>query len=648
MRLVSATVQNFRSVEDSGKLTFKQVTCLVGKNESGKTALLKALHKLRPANLRDEKYEPSRDYPKRRWRPGIAVPAEPPVVTAEWELTPAELATLEAKFGRGSITSRTVTLRKGYDNISHFRVSYDEAATAAALLRKAGLAADDFPEGAKTSTLQDLSNTLAGITDKSPNHKLLAERLASAFPDGAAKAVLGVVDKLTPGFLYFDQYLRLPGEVSVDALLQRRKENRLTDQDQIFLALLALTGTTIEEVHQTGTFEVLNAALRAASNQISEQILQYWTQNLHLNVDVRLDQARPQDPPPFNSGSVFRTRINNARHKAETGFDDRSSGFVWFFSFLVWFNRLRETSGQNFIVLLDEPGLSLHPRAQADLLRYLNEQVAPKCQVVYTTHSPFMIDPDNISSCRTVEDVVVRGRRPGQENPLGTKVGDEVLSADPDTVAPLRRALEYDIARSLFVARHSVLVGGASDVLYLKWFSRQLEKAGKPGLDYRWDICRVGGIERIPGFVSLFKGDGLVIAALVDVREEHKQDIERARASLGPGRLLTADAFAEGQPEADVEDILGYDFYASLVNRAYNLLPYLQLPPARPKGGAARVAQCVEDHFQTLPAAIPDCDPFTPAEFLFQNDDAGRSLRGFTNALASFEKLIGELNKLLR
>ncbi len=506
MRLVSATVQNFRSVEESGKLTVKQVTCLVGKNESGKTALLKALHKLRPANLKGERYEPSRDYPKRRWRPGIAVPAEPPVVTAEWELTPAELATLEAKFGKGSITSRTVTLRKGYDNFSHFRVSCDEAAMTAALLKKAGLAADDFPAGAKTSTLQDLSNTLAGITDKSPNHTLLAERLAAAFPDGAGKAVLGVVDKLTPSFLYFDQYLRLPGEVSVDALLERRKENRLTDQDQIFLALLALTGTTIEEVHQTGTFEVLNAALRAASNQISEQILQYWTQNLHLNVEVRLDQARPQDPPPFNSGSVFRTRINNLRHKAETGFDDRSSGFVWFFSFLVWFNRLRETSGQNFIVLLDEPGLSLHPRAQADLLRYLNEQVAPKCQVIYTTHSPFMIEPDNISSCRTVEDVVVRGKRPGQEKPLGTKVGDGVLSTDPDTLAPLRRALEYDIAQSLFVGRHSVLVGGASDLLYLKWFSRQLEKAGKPGLDYRWDICRVGGIERIPGFVSLFWG----------------------------------------------------------------------------------------------------------------------------------------------
>ncbi len=134
----------------------------------------------------------------------------------------------------------------------------------------------------------------------------------------------------------------------------------------------------------------------------------------------------------------------------------------------------------------------------------------------------------------------------------------------------------------------------------------------------------------------------------MDVRDGHKQAIERARESLGPDRLLTADAFAGGQPEADIEDILGYDFYASLVNRAYNLLPYLQLPAARAKGSAARVAQCVEDHFQTLPPAIPEYDAFTPAEYLFQNDDAGKSLRGFASALGSFERLFGELNKLLR
>jgi hypothetical protein len=96
----------------------------------------------------------------------------------------------------------------------------------------------------------------------------------------------------------------------------------------------------------------------------------------------------PDDPAPFNSGYVVRTRIANRRHKADTSFDDRSKGFVWFFSFLVWFSEVRKQYGENVIILLDEPGLSLHARAQADLLRYFNEQLRPKHQVIYTTHSP--------------------------------------------------------------------------------------------------------------------------------------------------------------------------------------------------------------------------------------------------------------------
>ncbi len=54
----------------------------------------------------------------------------------------------------------------------------------------------------------------------------------------------------------------------------------------------------------------------------------------------------------------------------------RATGFVWFFSFLVLFSQVKKSHGDNILLLLDEPGLSLHAKAQSDLLRYFKEQLA--------------------------------------------------------------------------------------------------------------------------------------------------------------------------------------------------------------------------------------------------------------------------------
>lgn len=110
----------------------------------------------------------------------------------------------------------------------------------------------------------------------------------------------------------------------------------------------------------------------------------------------------------------------------------------------------------DLIILLDEPGLSLHARAQEDLLRYIDEELAPRHQVIYTTHSPFMI-PRQLVRVRTVHDVWYD--KHGEIIVEGTKVGDDVLSTDPDTVFPLQTALGYELTHSLFVGKKTLCVG---------------------------------------------------------------------------------------------------------------------------------------------------------------------------------------------
>src|SRR5262249_42060922 len=154
---------------------------------------------------------------------------------------------------------------------------------------------------------------------------------------------------------------------------------------------------------------------------------------------------------------------------------------------------------------------------------------------------------------------------------LGTKVGDDVLSTDRDTLFPLQSALGYEITQTLFLGKHTLLVEGPSDLLYLRAFSDELKKRGRTPLDPRWVICPMGGAGKVSAFMSLFGANDLDVAVLLDFAHGEKKQIENVRKSnlLKSGRVFTAEQYA-GQAEADTEDLLGHALYIELVNKTYN------------------------------------------------------------------------------
>ena len=416
-----------------------------------------------------------------------------------------------------------------------------------------------------------------------------------------------------------------------------------TEKDRAFLALLALAGTDVSALQDSNRYEDLKARLESVSNRVSDEIFQYWTQNRNLQVEISYDEAKSDDLPPFNEGHVFNLRVRNNRHRVTVSFDERSAGFVWFFSFLVWSSQMEEEYGERLIILLDEPGLSLHGKAQRDLLRYIRETLLPKFQVMYSTHSPFMIDIDNILSVRTVEDVVAK-----DGGLMGTKVSDRVLSADADTLFPLRAALGYDITQSLFIGEHCLLVEGPSDLLYLNWFSRQLTAKKRTGLDRRWTVTPVGGIDKFGSFNALFAGNRLHVAVLTDFHTGDKRKIRDLTQSglLQASSLFSADRFAD-QEEADIEDMLGRDLYAELVNRCYGLEGEKVLPAARSDDDPILVLTEVKKHFQTVAAEGSEFDHLSPAVYLIEHESDFSDACGLEAALGRFEKLFQSVNDLL-
>lgn len=660
MKLKKVRVTKFKSVKDSGEFKIDpNVTCLVGKNESGKTALLQAMEKVNPVIVVHGQFD-ELDYPRSEltdFRDDEDREDVHAVITT-WDLSDDDVAAVEKVVGPDVLIGRTLELRKGYYKHTYWLFERDEKKGLDNLLATSDLYAEE------KEPLEKLPNIAAAFTllgekketspdnpeeQRSPREHAVFVKIQDNYGEknpSCRSAVIEVLKERIPKMVYFSDYLRMPGQVSLDDLTTRAKAKEESG-NRVFLALLDLIGKTAEDLVETGTFERLQANLEAASNKLTKEIFKYWTQNRQLKVQFRFEQAMPKDPPPFNKGWVMRTRIENTRHGVTTSFDDRSTGFVWFFSFLVWFSQVKKHYGNNLVILLDEPGLSLHAKAQADLLRYFEERLA-NYQVIYTTHSPFMIDPANLMRARTVEDVFIESEDKNQpDQDLGTKVGDDALSTDKDTLFPLQAALGYDITQTLFIGEHTLLVEGPSELLYLPWFSRKLISLKRTGLDTRWTLTPCGGIDKIPSFLSLFVGQKLHIATLVDFAEGGKKRVNDLRSSelLKGGHVFSAD-FYLGQSEADIEDIIGREIYVQLVNSGFGLAKTEQLPKAKAADAPIRVVKEAENHFRTLPTTVPQFDHFRPAEYLnqqavmFQTD-------GMEAALDRFERLFRDLNTLL-
>lgn len=576
MKLKSVRIQNYKCIDDSEEFSLSDVTCLVGKNESGKSAILEALYKLKPVEPERARFDDLEEYPRKDltdYEQGkVQKPAN--VLTTKWELEEKDENVLNGKFGVNPLSTKHLILTKGYDNNPHWIMELDESIVLKNYLKQLGSSeSTEIVEGSKIQSLSDIISQLENIKSPTGEQTKVLASLKTNIPQGNLnQAVSSTLTGLLPTFLYFADYHKMAGRVPLELLKQHISSNQLTFPEKVFLALLDLAGTTPQDIQQLDTLEHLIARLEGVSNKLTREIFDYWSQNQYLRVNFRFESARPKDPPPFNSGYIFMTRIENTRHQVSVPFEDRSSGFVWFFSFLAWFSQVKKNYGENLFILLDEPGLSLHAKAQGDLLRYMNEKLKPHFQIIYCVHSPFMVDPENLLGVRTVEDVVK------DDNLLGTKVGDKVLSNDFDTLFPLQAALGYEITQTLFVGKHTLLVEGPSDILYLKWFSQQLKSLGREYLDSRWVISPSGGIDKIGSFITLFGGNKLHIAVFTDFHEGVKKKIRNLKESeiLKKGHVFSAEMYAD-QEEADIEDVIGRSFYVTLINQCYNLPEAKQL-----------------------------------------------------------------------
>lgn len=580
MFLISAKVESFKSINTPQTVLIDdEVTVLVGMNEAGKTVFLKALEKSNDAQGL-AKFSPVSDYPRKEYSKYQKQHEKSPAIATvlTYRLTDDEISDLNAELHTEVSSGFTFTVTHLYNNSKRINISINEQPALDSLLAESHLSTDAKAALKNAESIRAIPELLESVSLTEEDERFL-NKIQGRINDANWNSVVQWevwqwLNPRIPQFLYFSDYDILPSKINIPDLAKRVEQaksnpEQLQSQHYSILALLRMADISIDDItNPSEGYEQLKAKIEAVSINLTDQIMEFWKQNEDIDVEVDID-SDPKDDAPYNVGPNLYLRIKNRRHRVSTPFDQRSRGFIWFFSFLVWFDSVQEQIGSNkdIILLLDEPGLALHALAQADFLRYIDD-LSEKHQVLYTTHSPFMVHSDRLHQVRMVED----------KEKIGTVISDNLSGSDPRTIFPLQAALGWTIAQNLFISKCNLLVEGASDLIYLKTISALLEAQGREGLREDVTIVPVGGLDNVVTFIALLGANDLNIAVLHDFKGMPEQKLQymvkekviRSKAVLNASQFRSLEKLGTDGQASDTEDLFDPAFYLDCFNKAFS------------------------------------------------------------------------------
>jgi len=678
VKLRKFIVREFKSIWDSGPVEVdEQVTCLVGKNESGKTALLTALYRTNPIIPEDAVFDDTSDYPKREagnysLEVGRGTRKEAVVVDCHWELEASDSEVIANIFGPSVLKEKNFQILTYYGRKKRkFKINIDESA-AKKHLAKNQLFSDELQDALiSAEDWEKFTEVLAHAEDPLAAEKAEAEAAADAEMVTHASETLEAIKvckEITlqisqygfdryisnrliwprvPKILYFDEYYKVKGQANLNSLIEREDNESMDESDRSLLGLMNLAQLDHRKiVNATRTAALVNDS-ESAGQRLTNKIMKYWSQNKHIQIKFEVREGRSEDPEGMQGGTNLWVEIQNTQSLEKIPLDFRSHGFVWFLSFLARHENIKREN-QDVIILLDEPGLSLHGSAQGDLLKYFDKELSSH-QLIYTTHSPFMIDPRKFGRVRIVQDLGVDKVKSLSEEQYGTKVLPNIYDATGDSLFPLQAALGYEIHQTLFVGPNILVVEGPSDLLYLQAISCALERDGRTGLSEKWTITPVGGSGKVSTFVSLLVPQrGMNIAALLDIQSSDRQNIENLyKSKMLKKKQVLIYAKYVGADEADLEDMFDREFYIKLINLEFKRELSSPVKLSNLNNNQPRVLAAVEAHLSSNPFVSGLFSHYRPARCLSDKiTDFWQDISDDTKK--RFEELFNDLNNLLK
>ena len=620
MKLIGFRVTNFRSVDDSGWIEVDNVTALIGTNESGKTNLLLPLWKLNPA--KDGEINPLADFPRKRYNEIRVMKKKPVFIEAHFELSDTLAAQIAKMTGARKEEVQIALVKRDLDGNYHIGFpsvvparhvskpdvmqlvseAQAEISTLSASKTEEGLKnnilealnkalnqVSEAPDDIDAVTLEEIKNTLDTVdTDNALKRSTVVPRfgrvvdvidemfaqITTPHPQDNS-AARSLVRTNLPAFVYYSNYGNLDSEIYLPHVIQNMQRTNLGSREEAKVRTLKVLFEFVKLEPQE--IQELGQELPIASQQPTEEQIKASAEKKKER-DILLQSAGTELTQKFRSwwkqgeyrfrfqadGDHFRIWVSDDKRPEDIELEGRSTGLQWFLSFYLIFLVESADSHEGAILLLDEPGPTLHPIAQRDL-SYFFANLAQTNQLIYTTHSPFLVDPDHLDRVKAVyvndegTTVVSANLRAGESNPAQSK-----------SIYPVFAALGLSVSDTLFQGCQAVVVEGPSDQHYLSAIKNYL--IGRGLIMPKREILFVpaGGVRGVSAVVSILAGNDEALPYIVLDSDSSGQGLAKQLTSNlynGAADRIIMVGDIRTLPNSEIEDLFPTQFLSKVITR---------------------------------------------------------------------------------
>jgi len=497
MKLNRVKIKNFRSIVKMDLVIEDDITTLVGANECGKSNILDAISLLKGASF-DIPNHKRIDSTAKKYCPSIQFFLK---LNKEDRETIQE--NIQSKYPSTTIQNEDGTSSEGKpEKIIKFK---------------------DVPENIEYTLFmkEEDDKTYYSLNCSDEEMKGVVYKFLS--------------DDFKNKIIYFDEFNdRLESVISKDEIL-KSKDNLLI---QGLLNVCELHGK--EEQIFTDDREILQL-LDRAPQKITKAVKKAWYQGLKDDIKIKIIRDA-------TTGGNLLIEIEDKNTFVD--FKARSRGFKWFFSFFLKYRAYHDGDLKNSLFLIDEPGLFLHPKGQKDLLQYL-ERLGKVNQIIYSTHSPFMINRIKEKRVRVVE----------KKQKDGTTINTKGFTAN---WRHMRTSLGMVLSDSFYFADKTLLVEGPEDVIYILSLLQFFIKKENIDIDVNLlSIMDSGGASNLPPMAKIVKDEERPLVVLID--SDSQKILNKLKKYVTNKEMEEIKTF--NVKAVTIQDLLPIKLYEQAVNK---------------------------------------------------------------------------------
>lgn len=546
MRLIKFRIKDFKSIRDTGDCELaSDVTVLAGKNEAGKTIIIQAL----------EKFNTDKEFTEED-KPIDRVRVEPEV-TLVFKLSKKDFSELKkeikipSKIKISEVLEIPFSITKSFDNTYSFNgpsgsvidllikvyekqsdKKFKEVNERWLKIRKnfRDHKIENYPlqdtkeidDGNFTQIKNDFLPTIEQFISQLPTEYQEATRQLKNEIEAAVTEIESnekdkkdaqnkLLEFIPPIVLFdaFDKEEFLP----FDPITLEEAENNQAVKNYFLLTTTDIN--KLKELRDQKKDQGLSRYIKDRSFVLEEDFKEYWKQD---KIDLRLE---------WSIDNKIAFYFYEARKKISVPFklNQRSKGLQWFLSFYLTI--AAECKEYKSIILIDEPGLYVHAKAQENILDILKNR-SRENQIIFTTHSPYLIDPNRLDRIRLVVKDLKITRNKRRYIQKGTRIYPltKEVNIDKESLTPIITAIGLDISRSLTIAAdNNIISEGPSDYYYLqaaiKFCGIRIPKRLK-----QFHLIPCTGGNNIPSIVSILFGWQLNSVVILDNDSKGKEIYE--------------------------------------------------------------------------------------------------------------------------